>query len=160
MDKREFYSTKSKRAEYLAVVFEHPAFEEPLRLVANQFAELTLGGFVHIPCPMQVKEPEQASGAQPKLTVSFPRQVVGREFKRQLRLVTDSGSRDPITVTYSVYMGDTDVPERLWRLFVSDSGGITFGNETVQVTASDDNPMRRTAGPIYDPGVFTGLILI
>jgi hypothetical protein len=159
MDKAVFWSTKSPLPEYHAVVFAHPAFGQ-FRLVANQFAEVTLGGLVHTPAPMTIRPPDQTSDAQPRMTMSFPRQVVGRDFKRQLKLVTASGSREPIVVTHSIYLGSTDAPQVTWRLYVSDAGGVAFNSDTVQVTATDDNPMRRAVAPIYDPAVFTGLELI
>ncbi len=157
MDKRTFWSTKSPLPEFHAVVFEHPEFEAPFRLVANQFAEVTLGGHVHTPCPMSIKPPDQKGDAQPKLTMSFPRQLVGRDFKRQLNRVTASGSREPIAVTYSIYLGVTDTPQVTWQLYAAESGGVAFNADSVQVSATDDNPMRRAVGLIYDPNVFTGL---
>jgi protein involved in polysaccharide export with SLBB domain len=160
MDKAEFWSTKSPLPEWHAIVFTHPAFDAPFRLVANQFAPVTLGGQVHTPAPMSIKPPDSKGDTQPKLTLIFPRQVVGREFKRQLRLVTASASRDPISVTYSVYLGDTAAPEIVWQLYAAEAGGVTFNQDSVQVSATDDNPMRRAVAPIYDPGVFTGLELI
>jgi hypothetical protein len=160
MDKREFWTKKSPLAEYHGIVFSHPAFSAPFRLVANQFAAVTLGGHEHTPAPMTIKPPDQRGDAQPKLTLAFPRIVVGREFKRQLRLIEAAGLRDPIAVTYSVYLGVTDVPQVTWSLYASDTGGIQFTTDTVQVSATIDNPMRRAVAPIYDPAVFTGLELI
>lgn len=160
MDKAVFWSTKSSLPEYHSVVFEHPAFVEPFRLVANQFAPVTLGGFVHQPAPMTVRPPDQRSDAQPRLTLAFPRQVVGREFKRNLQRIVDSGLRDPITVTYAMYLGDTITPQMSWVLYASEANGVAFNESTVQVTATDTNPMRRAVAPIYDPSVFTGLELI
>jgi len=158
MTPAEFWATKSPLPEYHAVTFDHPNFDAPIRLVANQFAQVTLGGNVHEPAPMSLKAPDQKSGAQAKLTMAFPRIVVGRQFKQQLKLV--AGSRDPITVLYAVYLDDLDTPALTWNLFVSDAGGVTFSSDTVQVVATDDNPMRRAVAPIYDPAVFTGLELI
>ena len=86
--------------------------------------------------------------------------IIGRQFKQQLALIVASGSRAPIRVTYSVYLGTTDAPQVTWSLYVSDAAGVQFGAEAVQVTATDDNPMRRAAGLIYDPATFTGLELI
>lgn len=160
MDKATFYATKRKEPEYESVVFEHPAFDGPFRLVANQFADLVLGGHLHKAVPMQVRPPEQKGDANPKLVLSFPRQVVGREFKRQLLRIVAVSSLEPITITYSVYMGTTEVPQTTWKMFASDAGGIAFNGETVQVSATVDNPMRRAVGLIYDPGVFTGLALL
>jgi len=160
MDKAEFWSSKSPLPEWHAITFEHPAFEAPFRIAANQYAEVTLGGHVHQPAPMSTRPPDSKGDAQPKLTMAFPRQVVGREFKRQLRLVVASGSREPISVTYSIYLGETTAPQVVWHLYASDVGGVAFSQDSVQVTATDDNPMRRSVGLIYDPGVFTGLEIL
>lgn len=161
MTPAEFWATKSKRPEYLAVVFDHPEFESPIRLVANQFAEVTLGGFVHTPANMGIKPPEQSNEPIAKLTVSFPRAVVGRDFKQRLKAITDGGRLAPITVTYSHYIGsDLVTPAISWELFVARDGGIVFTAEVVQVSATDVNPMRLSAAVIYDPTVFTGLAAI
>lgn len=158
--KEQFWATKSPLPEYHAITFAHPAFAAPFRLVANQFAEVTLGGAVHTPAAMTITPPTQKSDEQPKLTMVFPRQVVGRQFKQQLRLIEASGSREPITVTYAVYLGDTDAPKLTWNLYAAEQGGVQFTQDGVQVTATVDNPMRRRVGVIYEPGVFTGLELI
>lgn len=156
MDKREYWTTKPPLPEYEALVFTHPAFSAPIRLVINEFAPVTLGGQVHTPVPAQVKEPDQAGG-QVRLTIAFPRAVVGAEFKRQVRLVQAAGSVAPIACSYARYLGDTTAPEVTWELYVSDSGGVTITPDAVQVVATDDNPMRRPATLIYDPATWTGL---
>ncbi|MDT7834953.1 hypothetical protein [Aquabacterium sp. OR-4] len=158
MDRREFWATKATVPVWHAVVFSHPALATPFRLVANQFEPVTLSGQVHTPVPMSVQPPESSSSSPPRLTVSFPRQVVGREFKRQIALIAASGSRDAIEVTLAIYYGSTSAPEATWNLYVADQSGITFGRDTVQVIASDDNPMRRSVALIYQPEVFTGLV--
>lgn len=158
MDKAEFWSKKSPLPEYHAVSFAHPAFSETFRLVANQFAAVTLAGNVHTPCAMSINPPETRSDANPRLTLAFPRQVVGRQFKQQLALT--AGSRDPITITYAVFCGDTTTPEVTWTLYASDQGGIQFTADTVQVVATVDNPMRRAVAPVYDPATFTGLEIL
>jgi protein involved in polysaccharide export with SLBB domain len=157
VDKAVFWSTKSPLAEYRAITFEHPEFDAPIRLVANQFAPVTLAGQVHTPAPMTIRPPEAKGDSQPRLTIAFPRQVVGRQFKQQLRLIAAAGSREPITVTYSQFLGVVDVPQQSIVLYVSDAGGVSFNADSVQVTATDDNPMRRPACLIYEPGTFTGL---
>ncbi len=160
MDKRIFWASKSPLPEFHTVTFTHPSFEAPFRLVANQFAEVTLGGHLHTPAGMTIRPPEQRSDAAPRLTLSFPRQVVGREFKRQMRRVYAAGSREPISVTYAVYLGVTDAPQLTWQLYVAEQGGIQFTPDVVQVIATDDNPMRRNVALIYDPSVFTGLSIV
>lgn len=158
--KEVFWATKSPLPEWHAVTFDHPAFDAPFRLVANQFAEVTLGGHVHTPAPMTITPPDQKSDAQPKLTMVFPRQVVGRAFKQQLRLIEQSGSRAPISVNYDLYLGTTDAPKLSWRLYAAEQNGVQFSMDGVQVTATDDNPMRRQVGVVYDPTVFSGLEIL
>lgn len=157
MDRRTFWSTKAPLAEFHGITFEHPAFDAPIRLVANQFAPVTLAGAAHTPAPMSIRPPESKGDSRPQMTIAFPRQVVGREFKRQLAKIAAAGSRAPIAVTYALFLGDTDVPQQTVRLFVADASGIAFNAESVQVTATEDNPMRRSAGVVYEPGTFTGL---
>lgn len=155
MDKREFWSTKNPGAQYETVTFNHPDFAAPFRLVKDKFAEVTLGGNVYTPAPMELKRPEQRGDGVVRMPITFPRPVVGRQFKQQLRLI--AGSRDPITVSYGLWLGDTDAPKVSWSLFASDQGGVNFSTEAVQVTATLDNPLRRDVSLIYDPSVFTGL---
>jgi hypothetical protein len=156
MDKTLFWSSKSPLAEYHAVVFSHPAMNT-FRLVANQFEAVMLGGEYHIPAPMQIKPPDQGGDANARMTLSFPRAVVGSEFRKQLKLVQAYATIEPISVTYSVYLGEVASPEIVWPLYVSDQSGIQFTQNAVQVTATDTNPMRRRAAEIYTPDVFTGL---
>lgn len=160
MDKRTFWTTKSPLPQYQTIGFEHPAFDAAFRLVANVFDPVTLGGLVYTPAPMTITPPEQSGNGTAKLTLSFPRVVVGREFKRQLRLIRASGSRAPIVVRYRTFLDDLSTPSVEWVLYASEQSGIAFGTEAVQVTATLDNPARRSSAVIYDPGVWTGLVLI
>jgi hypothetical protein len=160
MDAKTFWTTKNPGPQYQTVTFLHPAFDAPVRLVANVFAPVTLGGSVCQPAPMTIKPPDQTGDATAKLAIGFPRNVVGREFKLQLRLLRASGSRAPITVYYDVYLDDLSAPAVRWVLYAAEANGITFNKDTVQVNATIDNPMRRSSGLIYDPAVFTGLELL
>ncbi|HRI16893.1 MAG TPA: hypothetical protein PL196_00065 [Burkholderiaceae bacterium] len=153
----EFWSTKRRKVRYDTVAFSHSEFSATFRLVANVFAQVALGGNLYTPAPMRIGAPSQNGDVQPRLTLTFPRAVVGREFKAQIALVQASGSIEPIAVTYAVWLEDTDAPKVTWPLYVADSGGIKFGRDSVQVAASLDNPMRRFGQPIYAPDVFTGL---
>ncbi|CAN7597968.1 hypothetical protein LJR039_004374 [Pseudorhodoferax sp. LjRoot39] len=159
MDKKEFWSTKNPGPQYEAVVFTNSAFAAPIRLVSNVFEAVSLGGHVHQPVPMTIKPPDKTSTTA-KLTLAFPRNVVGREFKRQLGLLRAAGTREPIAVQYAVYFDDLAAPKVAWQLFVAEDGGVAFNAEAVQVTATVDNPARRSGAIIYEPGVFTGLELI
>lgn len=159
MDRKTFWATKNPGPQYEAVTFSNPAFDTPIRLVADVFAPVTLGGYVHKPAPMTIKPPDKTSTTA-KLTLAFPRNVVGREFKRQLARLRAAGSREPISVQYAVYLDDLLAPAVSWLLYVAEEGGIAFKGEAVQVSATVDNPARRSGAIIYEPGVFTGLELL
>ena len=92
MDRKEFYATKNPGAVYETVAFDHPEFAAPFLLVANKFAAVTLGGDSYTPAPMTIKAPSSKGGERPRLTLAFPRQVVGRQFKQQLALIAAAGS--------------------------------------------------------------------
>lgn len=159
MTPQEFWASKSKRAEYLAIVFDHPEFDNPIRLVANQYAPVTLGGYEHTPAPMEIKPPDQGNDPVQKLTVSFPRAVVGRQFKEQLRAITAGGRMSPVTVSYRHYIADDmDTPAMSHDLYLAKDGGVTFTSDAVQVSATSVNSMRQNASVIYDPTVWTGLV--
>lgn len=160
MDKRVFWTTKSPLAEFHAITFSHMAFAAPIRLVANQFAPVVLGGYEHEPATMVIKPPDQTSASVQRLTVSFPRQYVGRRFKQELARVRAYEQPLPIGVLYAVYLGDTSAPQLTRSFYVSDANGVQFNAEIVNVVATDDNPLRRSAAVIYDPNVWTGLELL
>jgi hypothetical protein len=158
MDKAEFWSTKARAPQWETVAIAHPGFASTFRLVANVFEAVTLGGNEYTPVPMTIRPPDNGRDAQQRLTLAFPRQVVGRQFKQALTLI--AGSRDPIEVTYAVWLSDTDAPKVSWLMYASDQGGIAFDPQSVQITATLDNPMRRRAAPIYTPDEFPGLELL
>ena len=167
MDRATYWSTQSPGPIYESVSFEHPALGVPIRIVANVFETITLGGSPHIPAAMQIKPPDAAAGARPRLTLGFPRaaaddagRVIGREFKRALRAIQASGSRAPIAVRYAVYLADVAAPQTTWTLYVSDEGGITFSGDVVQVVCTLNNPMTMQVAPMYQPDVFTGLQIL
>lgn len=160
MDRRTFWATKSPQAVYEAITFTHPSFAAPIRLVRDKFAPVTLAGQVFTPAPMSITTPEQRGSTQPRMVISFPRQVVGRQFKQQLALITASSSRAPIAVAYALFLGDTAAPEVTWLLYAAEQGGVNFGADQVQVTATLENVMRRSVAPIYTPEAFSGLAAV
>lgn len=157
MDKREFWSTKNPGARWQTITFAHAAFAAPIRLVANVFQNVTLGGHVYRAVQMEITTPSKKGDTSVRLRISFARPVVGREFKQQLALVKASGSRAPITCEYGYWLTETDAPKVVWPAYVADEGGVNFSADLVQVNATIDNPMLRHTAPIYLPEVFTGL---
>lgn len=160
MDKREFWATKQRAPEWLTITFTHPQFSEPVRLVANEHADMVLGGQSYRACPMKITPPDQGKDPVSTLSVSFPRIIAGREFKARLRQITDAGRVDPIGVAFSHWIA-RDVPATTYNLYVSDDGGgISIGAEWITVRAADENPMRSDVSIVYDVDIWTGLVTI
>lgn len=160
MTKEEFWTQKKSLPEYWTVKFAHPGFGE-IRLAANQFQDLTLAGNFYKPCQMSINPPEESRTSDPQLSVSFPRIVVGREFKNALTGISLSGQQIPVGVNFSKWIGsDLSAPIESHDLYLSDNAGVTFGNESVQVKATDDNSIRRDVSVTYTAEEFTGLIQI
>ena len=158
MTKEEFWTQKKSLPEYWTVTFNHFQFGT-IRLAANQFADIVLGGNTFTACAMNIEPPDESRTSEPTLSVSFPRIVVGREFKQKLKLITTGGRQSPISVTFEKWLGDNlTTPIESHLLYVSDDNGIAFGTDTVQVKAVDDNSVRFDVSRIYTVAEYTGLI--
>jgi len=157
MDKREFWSTKSVNPEYFTVTFYHSAFGY-YRLVDAKFSDVTLGGNLFKACTMKINPPDIGKDPVSSFSVSFPRIVVGREFKQAMNKISLTGSFEPIKATYTHWIGATlsDVAFSI-DLYVSDKGGIAFNGDSVTVKATDDNPMRLDVSTIFTIEDFSGL---
>jgi hypothetical protein len=161
MSQREFWTTKNPAPEYEALTFTHDDFTQPFRIVANKFEDVTLGGYLHQAVRMDITLPEVGNNKGGAMAIKFPRVVVGRTFSQQLRRITLAGRYKPITVQYARYQSpDLATPVQTLTLYVSGNDGVSLNADSVQVTATVDNPMRRSVARIYDVSVFTGLELL
>lgn len=161
MSQREFWTTKNPAPEYEALTFTHDDFSQPFRIVANKFEDVTLGGYLHQAVRMDITLPEVGNNKGGSMAIKFPRIVVGRTFSQQLRRITLAGRYKPITVQYARYQSpDITTPVQTLMLYVSGNDGVSMNADSVQVTATVDNPMRRSVARIYDVSVFTGLELL
>jgi hypothetical protein len=110
---------------------------------------------------MDITLPEVGNNKGGAMAIKFPRVVVGRTFSQQLRRITLAGRYKPITVQYARYQSpDLATPVQTLTLYVSGNDGVSLNADSVQVTATVDNPMRRSVARIYDVSVFTGLELL
>ena len=161
MSQREFWTTKNPAPEYEALTFTHDDFSQPFRIVANQFENVTLGGFEHTAVAMDITLPPVGQSASGSMTIKFPRIVVGRVFSQELRRITLAGRMQAITVQYARYQSpNLTTPVQTLTLYVSGNDGVAMGADSVQVNATIDNPMRRNVARICDVQVFTGLELL
>jgi len=157
MSKAEFWSTKRREPEFLTVQFDHASFDSPIRLVANEYGSVTLGGQTYTGAAMKITPPDQAKDPIASMSVSFPRPIVGREFLQRIRQIDESTIMQPVTVTFRHWITGSASPVTEYVLYASAEAGIAFQGGMVQVTATDQNPMRANVSAIYDVDIFTGL---
>lgn len=157
MSKETFWTQKPTTPEYWTITFYHAEFGY-IRLVANQYADVTLGGNVYTACGMQIQPPDQSRDPDPVLTVSFSRIAVGRQFKQALSQITIGGRLMPISVNFSRWAEGLTVES--FDLYVADDSGVSFNNDGVQVKAVDDNSLRYDVSRIYNIEEYTGLAQI
>lgn len=162
-EQREFFTQKNPAEEYDTVTFNHSEFREPVRLVLNQFKPIVFGSNEYIPVAAKINLPDQGSELTPKLTIQFSRIYVGDEFKKIINSISPFGWQEPISMTYEQYNElSMDKPTQRYALYVSESG-VRFNRTTVEISASDDNPMilakpRNTeSNPIYTLEEYRGL---
>lgn len=162
-EQREFFTQKNPAEEYDTITFNHPEFKEPVRLVLNQFKPLTFGGNEFIPVAAKINLPDQGSELTPKLSLQFSRINIGDEFKKVINSITPFGWQYPISMLYEQYNElSIDKSTQRYSLYVSEEG-IKFNRTTVEISATDDNPMvlskpRNTeSNPIYTLEEYRGL---
>jgi len=158
-DSRQFWVQKNPEQEFQTVVFDHPDFAQPIRLVANEHTEKTFAGEIYTPVSMSRKDPEQSSDPVSSASITFPRAAVGDAFNDAIESITPSGWLSPITAEIATWWdSDRVTPSKYWKLYI-DSNGITLNSESISIKLSDENPMIRSVSVLYDVSVFTGLEL-
>lgn len=153
----EFYASKRKEAEYHCITLSHPDFDAPYRLLADQYANVTLNGNEYKAAAMTIGLTD-SDAENPAVSIGFPRLVVGREFAEQKKKITLSGRMEPIEVKYEKFIPTVQsVPVRKRTLYAVDSGGIVTSPESITIKAGRVNKMTMDVSSIYDVSVWTGL---
>lgn len=161
-EQREFFTQKNPAEVYDTITFNHAEFKEPLRLALNQFKPLIFANNEFIPVAAKVTLPNQGGDLTPKLTIQFSRIHVGDEFKKVINSITPFGWQSPISMIYEQYSElSTNEPIQQYSLYVTEDG-VRFNRNSVEVTASDDNPMilakpNSDSNPIYTLEEYRGL---
>lgn len=157
---RAFWSQKSPAAEFDTVTFEHPAFSEPIRLVANVYSDMTFGRLLYRACAMTLQKPEQGKDPISTASVKFSRPVVGDEFKEVIGKLNPFDWFTPITIRLQQFTElNMSVPIQDWTLYVTEDG-VRINPTTIQIQASDDNPMILNTSQVYDIERYPGLAYI
>ncbi|EAO3019246.1 hypothetical protein FRN05_17420 [Salmonella enterica subsp. enterica] len=160
-EQRAFWSQKNPAAEFDTVTFSHPAFSAPVRLVANVYSDMMFNGNVYRACSMEVDKPEQGKDPVSSIGVKFSRPQVGDEFKSIIRAMDPfDWLAAPITLQLQQFTEDEpNAALQDWTLYVTEDG-IRISRDTLQIQASDDNPMILNMSQVYDLERYPGLAYI
>ena len=154
---REYWTQKNPSNEYDTITFIHPAFDEPIRLVANEFNDQEFNGLIYRACAMEIKKPEQGKDPISSIDIKFPRPYVGDEFDRAISKLDPFDWLTSITMQLMMFTEmDRVNPTQNWTVFVSENG-ISTNKGTVQVKASDDNPMILNSSQTYETDRYPSL---
>lgn len=154
---REFWTTKNPAREYDVVIFEHYEFEQPVRLVLNEHKIQIFQGKEFIPVAAKLSKPEQGGDPISSVSIQFSRIHVGDKFKEVIRKITPFGWAKPIKMIVQQYSElDMNNPSQHWQLFVAEDG-VRFNRNSVDIKASDDNPMIMNVSSIYTIEDYPGL---
>jgi hypothetical protein len=160
-DQRAFWSQKNPAAEFDTITFNHPAFASPVHLVANVYSDMSFNGNTYRACSMELTKPEQGKDPVSAIGVKFARTQVGDEFKAIIGAMDPfDWLASPITLTLQQFTEDDgNTPIQDWTLYVTEDG-VRISRETLEIQASDDNPMILNMSQVYDLDRYPGLSYI
>lgn len=160
-EQRAFFNQKNPSRIYDTVKFTHSEFSEPVRLLLNQHQSMMFNDEEYLPVSAKLTLPSQGENLTPEATVSFSRIYIGDEFKKVINQISPFGWQEPIKMILNQYSELSKQPQLSYTLYVNESG-IKFNSQTVEVTASYDNPMLLALPygsnvPIYTTEQYKGL---
>jgi hypothetical protein len=155
MTAREFFNTKPTVVEYMTLDLYHSAFGY-LRLVKNQYFEMTFAGETYQPCAMTYTESTHDDTGEVSYTINLGR--VGIEAKAMIKAIqnTQYGWMESIQATISHYLStDTDNPYRTPVTLTV--GTITMEADAVAITIDTGDPKSKAVARRYTTDDFPGL---
>lgn len=150
-EQRKYWTQKNPAVEWDTITFNHPKFDNPVRLVLNCFDEQVFQGEIYTPVAAELQKPEQSKDPVYDATVSFPRSYVIEEVEELLAKLDPFDQMTEIEMLLMSFSDeDRETPFQKWMLYVEEDG-IRTGPDTIQITAGDDNPNIRSYYKLYTP---------
>ena len=152
-DIRQFHATKRNEIRYITIEVNHPDITTR-RFVRDQVTAKTFtidgGPMTFEPLNFEVPRPSQREQEQSSITVKLGR--LGSEFLAEIKKITAFGWMQQGELIYREIYPTGEVKE--FEFSISD---VRISTQSVNIVASDDNPINYRVSKIYTIGQFPGL---
>lgn len=150
---RQFHATKRNEIRYITIEVSHPSIETR-RFVRGQVTPKTFtidGSPVTFePLNFDVPRPSQREQEQSSITVKLGR--LGSEFLSEIKKIDAFGWMQQGELIYREIYPNGDIKQ--FDFSISD---VRISTQSVNIVASDDNPINYRVSKIYTIGQFPGL---
>jgi hypothetical protein len=152
-DIRQFHATKRNEIRYITIEINHPSIITR-RFVNNQATAKTFtvngGSMTFEPLNFEVPRPSQREQEQSSITVKLGR--LGSDFLNEIKKITAFGWMQQGELIYREIYPNGDL--KAFEFSISD---VRISTQSVNIVASDDNPINYRVSKIYTIGQFPGL---
>ncbi len=152
-DIRQFHATKRNEIRYITIEISHPQIDTK-RFIRDQVTEKTFNidnvDLTFEPLAFEVPRPSQREQEQSSITVKLGR--LGTEFLTEIKKITAFGWMQQGELIYREIYPSGDIKQ--FDFSISD---VRIATQSVNIIASDDNPINYRVSQIYTIGQFPGL---
>ena len=152
-DIRQFHATKRNEIRYITIEISHPQIDTK-RFIRDQVTAKTFTidnvDLTFEPLAFEVPRPSQREQEQSSITVKLGR--LGTEFLTEIKKITAFGWMQQGELIYREIYPSGDIKQ--FDFSISD---VRIATQSVNIIASDDNPINYRVSQIYTIGQFPGL---
>ena len=156
-DNATIWTTKAPVLEFDTIEFSHSSIET-IRIVANQYDQITILGNEYTPCYVEVQYPKIDGESQPEASFAMARPIVGDIVQRTIRSIPPfMRIKEPVKVVMS-HWSDSDLatPMFSYELDLSNEG-VSMSVDSVTFKVEKLNNMTRSVARIYTIEGWSGL---
>lgn len=156
-DNATIWTTKAPVMEFDTIEFRHSSIDT-IRIVANQYDQITLLGNEYQPCYVEVQYPKIDGESQPEASFSMARPIVGDLVQRTIRSIPPfMRIKEPVKVVMS-HWSDADLTTTMFSYELDLSNeGVSMSVESVTFKVEKLNNMTRSVARIYTIEGWSGL---
>jgi hypothetical protein len=152
-DIRQFHATKKNEIRYITIEISHPQIVTK-RFIRDQVTPKTFTidsvALTFDPLNFEVPRPSQREQEQSSITVKLGR--LGTEFLTEIKKITAFGWMQQGELIYREIYPGGEVKQ-----FDFSIADVRISTKSVNIVASDDNPINYRVSKVYTIGQFPGL---